>query len=257
MLNKKKKVMSKLHARETKPTNEKQLPTAYGENPEDIKFQQRYIFTSDIIDKQYRSYNWNDAKMASLITIDGAMIAGLWTVIQLFGTANAILLALLHFALVFFFISVINCLIHIIPKINSKIGNEDNLRTMIGIRQYTDKDKKDGYVNKIMALNQYEMIKMNCYQITGMCKNNFRSEKIIKTGVKLTIAGVICVGIALNITVIGRYSIHNSNTNILNNSEILTITPSSDSIQPSIDQESTQSQSEIQRYNSMENRTIP
>jgi hypothetical protein len=253
MPRKKKKVLSKLPVSETQQTKEKQSLAICNENIEDDKFQQKYILTSDIIDKQYRSYNWNDSKMASLITIDGAMIAGVWTVIQLFGPTNVISLTLLLLALVSFFLSVVNCLLHVIPKINSKIGNENNLRTMVGIRPYTDKSRKDEYVNKIMSLNQYDIIKMNCYQITGMCKNNFRSEKLIKTGVILTIVGVICVGISLNIMAIDRYFKHKSNTYTPNNSKTSTII-FSDSIQPIIDQESIQLQSEIQQYNSTENR---
>ena len=44
----------------------------------------RLSFASDIIDKQYRSYIWNDGKVQALVRIDAALIAGLLVVLQVF-----------------------------------------------------------------------------------------------------------------------------------------------------------------------------
>ena len=88
-------------------------------------------------------------------------------------------------------VSLIVSLIHIIPKINSKIGNELNLRTIVGISPYTKTQTKDDYLTKMCEADIHEMIKQNCYQIVGMCKNNLRSETFIRAAVILTIIGIV------------------------------------------------------------------
>ena len=86
---------------------------------------------------------------------------------------------------------------HAIPKIHSGIGNEDNLRTMVGITRL----EKDKYHEKITELDLGDMVRMNCWQISGMCKNNLRSHKLISRGVRLTISGVVAIAIALPIII--------------------------------------------------------
>ena len=47
-----------------------------------------YEHTLSIIDKQYRSYTWNDSKVQSLITIDAALFAGTLVIRQIFGNMS-------------------------------------------------------------------------------------------------------------------------------------------------------------------------
>ena len=149
-----------------------------------------YEHTLSIIDKQYRSYTWNDSKVQSLITIDAALFAGTLVIRQIFGNMNVIATTFLICAMAAQIVSLIVSLIHIIPKINSKIGNELNLRTIVGISPYTKTQTKDDYLTKMCEADIHEMIKQNCYQIVGMCKNNLRSETFIRAAVILTI---ICI----------------------------------------------------------------
>lgn len=150
-----------------------------------------YEHTLSIIDKQYRSYTWNDSKVQSLITIDAALFAGTLVIRQIFGNMNVIATTFLICAMAAQIVSLIVSLIHIIPKINSKIGNELNLRTIVGISPYTKTQTKDDYLTKMCEADIHEMIKQNCYQIVGMCKNNLRSETFIRAAVILTIIGIV------------------------------------------------------------------
>ena len=87
------------------------------------------------------------------------------------------------------------CLVHAVPRIDSGIGNQWNLRTMVGISRL---DKED-YHLKMSHLSLSEMLEMNCWQIAGMCRNNMRSRRLIRSGVRLTVAGVLLFVVALSV----------------------------------------------------------
>ena len=144
-------------------------------------------FTYDIVDKQYRSYVWNDGKIQALVTIDTALIAGLLLIFQSnWKIANLFFVITLLLSFLFLVISFIICLVHAIPKIHSGIGQSDNLRTMVGISQI-DKYK---YHKEMLRVDLTEILRMNCWQISGMCRNNLRSHKLIWYGALNTIIGV-------------------------------------------------------------------
>lgn len=161
-------------------------------------------WTYDIGDKQYRSYSWNDAKVQCLLTVDAALIAGLLFVIQLVDGVGAIKIEgapLLFYALSFLLLSIslIYCLLHSIPKLNSKIGNEGNLRTIIGINRFTTIEQTIGknnfvarekYYESVVGLGIEDLLKMNVTQIAGMSKNNNTSHRIIRGGVIFTIISI-------------------------------------------------------------------
>lgn len=170
-------------------------------------------YTNDIIDKQYRSYTWNDTKVQALITIDTALIAGILLIFQIYSSIYGLVLYIFGFSFGLLIISSLICLYHSIPQINSKIGNEDNLRTMVGIKNYT----KEEYHTRILKLNLKTMVKMNCNQISGMCKNNMRSYNLIKRGAYLTIIGVILIAIAISMLVYTKSKTYNPSS--INSSE--------------------------------------
>lgn len=167
---------------------------------------QVFDFTVDIIDKQYRSYLWNDGKVQALVTIDTALIAGILLILQTYKSVSLLALILLGISFIVLLSSFLICLVHAIPRMNSGIGNENNLRTMVGITQY----EKEEYHRQIISSDLSNMVRMNCNQISGMCKNNLRSHSLIRAGVQLTIAGVIIIGIALPIIILPGW--HNANT---------------------------------------------
>ncbi len=154
-------------------------------------------FTNDIIDKQYRSYVWNDGKVQALVTIDTGLIAGLLLIVQIFTHIEIISWCLLALSFILLLVSFLVCLVHAVPRIHSGIGNQENLRTMVGITRFS----KEEYHTRVAATNLPEIVRMNCWQIAGMCKNNLRSHKLIRFGAGLTIAGVIALGMALPIIV--------------------------------------------------------
>lgn len=179
-----------------------------------------FEWTLDIGDKQYRAYDWNDNKVQCLLTVDAALMAGVIFVLQLLGDnsikISSISLGIFALSFLFLVISLIVCLIHSIPILNSKLGDGHNLRTIVGIesfaryeaffnqtknheRRYNATNK---YYESLSNLNLLDMVHMNAWQIVGMSRNNVTSNKYIRKGVISTILGVITLMIGVGVMAI-------------------------------------------------------
>ena len=184
-------------------------------------------------DKQYFLYSWNDAKVSGLITVDAALMAGILFVLQLLdfsslssqtatqavGQASQTItqgtglylgifpLLLFATSFVLLSLSIIFCLVHTIPKLNSKMGNGHNLKTMIGINRYRLMQNMLGgkkhfsaeaeYFKNVQNFTEDDLLEMNVLQIMGMNTNNIKSHKIIRKGVITTIISIIVIIIAI------------------------------------------------------------
>lgn len=168
-----------------------------------------YEWTLDIGDKQYRAYDWNDNKVQCLLTVDAALLAGILFVLQLIGDdglqiSNAVWV-LFAISFVFLVVSILVCLIHSIPILNSKLGDGHNLRTIVGIESYARYEHffnrknihekryraTEKYYQSLSNLTKLEMLHMNAWQIVGMSRNNVTSNYYIRRGVISTIIGVV------------------------------------------------------------------
>lgn len=179
-----------------------------------------FYWTLDIGDKQYRAYDWNDNKVQCLLTVDAALMAGVIFVLQLLGNnsikISSISLGIFALSFLFLVISLIVCLIHSIPILNSKLGDGHNLRTIVGIesfaryeaffnqtknheRRYRATNK---YYESLSNLNLLDMVHMNAWQIVGMSRNNVTSNRYIHKGVISTILGVITLMIGVGMMAI-------------------------------------------------------
>jgi len=160
--------------------------------------EQLLAFTYDILDKQFRTYIWNESKSNALVTIDAAMIAGILLFFQIFDNISVIVLVLMGVSFLLFILSFIICLIHAIPRIDAKIGNNDNPRTIVCIKKFT----RTEYHDQIKELTLNQMIEYTCYQISGMTQNNLKGQRLIRKGIYLTISGVVCLTTLLTVYVL-------------------------------------------------------
>ena len=156
-------------------------------------------------DKQYFLYSWNDSKVQGLIAVDGALMAGILFILQLLdGAQNLTLsvptLVLYSISFVLLACSIVFCLIHTIPKLNSKMGHGHNLKTMIGINRFVKMQNLLGgknyfraeqfYYENVKVLEPKDLFEMNIYQIVGMNTNNIKSHRIIRKAVIATIISI-------------------------------------------------------------------
>jgi len=162
-------------------------------------------------DKQYFLYSWNDTKVQGLLTVDGALMAGILFILQLLDSATKLKLTaipLVIYAVSFLLLacSIVYCLIHTIPKLNSKMGHGHNLKTMIGINRFVVMQRMLGgkkhfnaethYFENVRVLSVDDLLESNVFQILGMNTNNIKSHAIIRKGVIATIISVIAMILA-------------------------------------------------------------
>lgn len=162
-------------------------------------------------DKQYFLYSWNDSKVQGLIAVDGALMAGILFILQLLDGAQNLTLSvssLVLYAISFVLLacSILFCLGHTIPKLNSKMGHGHNLKTMIGINRFVKTQNLLGgkkyfraeqfYLENVKVLELKDLLEMNIYQIVGMNTNNIKSHRIIRKAVISTIISITSLIIA-------------------------------------------------------------
>lgn len=161
--------------------------------------------SSDLVSKQYKLYTWNDAKTDGLILTNSLLFAAVGFLFTecLKDTLAILLLAL---AVLLLASSLGMCLVHVKPRISSgKSGSGPNLRSLRGISSYK---KWEDYQAAFMQMTPSANLKDTIRQIYGMADNNMRSEKIIKTGVKLTVWGVVMIVLAIYVSVAAARGYH-------------------------------------------------
>jgi|GEM_PF-7074039 len=159
----------------------------------------------DRLDKQYRLYPWNDAKTQGLITTNSVLFAviGFLYTNCLQDTLATVLLLL---GTIFVGLSLVVCLIHVIPRISSgKTGNEPNTRSLRGIGLYkTFEDYREAFLLTTKTSDLADTVR----QIYGMANNNLRSARIIKRGVQFTLCGIALILCALYASALGARGHH-------------------------------------------------
>jgi hypothetical protein len=155
-----------------------------------------YDFTLTILDKKYDLYNWTEMKINTLISVNGILIGGSLVLASRsevdFGTAPTDYL-LIGTPLAVLILSLVLCLMHIVPQMDSGIGNQGfrNLRQVAGTQLYSPHE----YLDALSRLTLRDMIIQNSNQIKGMNAIIMRNQRILRRAVTATIGGVFLLTI--------------------------------------------------------------
>ncbi len=145
---------------------------------------------SDVLDKQYRLYSWNDMKTQALITTNSVLFAAVGFLFKEC-LRDTVAMVLLGMAVLFLGSSLMICLIQVIPRLSSgRSGSEPNTRSLRGITLF--KTFQD-YCTAFRSSTRDTIITDTLRQVYGMANNNRRSMKITKAGVILTLFGVVMI----------------------------------------------------------------
>jgi hypothetical protein len=152
-----------------------------------------HALTTDILDKQYRLYSWNDSKSLSLITTNSVLLAAIGFLFKECIPDLFALLAIL-IALVFVACSLYFSLKQVIPQGSSgKSGTGPNVRAL---RSITEFKKWEDYHSKLLSMDENEAFECAARQVYGMALNNDASRRTTTRGVKLTFAGIVLILVA-------------------------------------------------------------
>ena len=153
---------------------------------------EKITYTSHIIDTHFQTFNWLDVKMQALLVIAAASLAaGTFAIKDLPGLSiyESVIIVIACCLLI---IGMIISLIHLVPILDSGVGNITNPRVAIVIANMKD---KESYTRIMLNLNKEEMLQYNCHQIFGLAT-------ICKIGQKHLRKAIIFIGLGLSIIAI-------------------------------------------------------
>ncbi|MFB9149504.1 hypothetical protein [Roseovarius ramblicola] len=133
-------------------------------------------FTYHIIDTHFSTFSYTDTKLQALLTISSLFLAGGTFVMRSFDIQSGAPLILGVIAAALLIVSIMLCVWHVTPKMNSGIGNEINPRSAIG----TSNRSKEEYQKIIFGLTKEEMLQHNCNQISGLSRINTQGAAVLK-----------------------------------------------------------------------------
>jgi hypothetical protein len=154
-------------------------------------------YSLGLVENKYSLYVWCEEKIGQLIAVDGLLLGGLLVLLNTSGTLLGGSLLLFCCATVFLSFSLVLSLGHAIPKMNSGIGNEVNLRTVIG----TEALKTEEYYKNLVGLSIEDMIWLNVCQLKGMNKIIMANRNAIRRAAIMTALGLIqLLGFLVSVT---------------------------------------------------------
>ncbi|WP_428150916.1 hypothetical protein [Brevundimonas sp.] len=159
---------------------------------------ERIPWLNDMIDKQYRLYAWNDARVQVLATINGLLITAL-TFLFKDGPRTTFSLACLVTALIALCAGLLICLWFLRDFPNSRRSQapgSPNVRSLNGITAYAD---WEAYETALLTMSAERYFKDSARQIYGMAINNVRCHATMRQGSILTMLGaiILVIGAAL------------------------------------------------------------
>lgn len=153
---------------------------------------EKIAYTSHIIDTHFQTFNWLDVKMQALLAIAVASLAAATFLIKDLSGLSVYESVIIVTACVLLAIGMIISLFHLVPILNSGVGNITNPRVAIAITKMKD---KESYTKIMSNLTKEEMLQYNCHQIFGLAT-------ICKIGQKHLRRAIIFIGLGLSIIAI-------------------------------------------------------
>lgn len=153
----------------------------------DVKNEDRVEYLTGILDLEFEVLHVNQARANTVIAINAGLIAAVVWIFQSYIGSNKIVISLLLGAMLLCVFSLFMGLCFTFPRIDSKIGNGNNLRGIVGICKLN----KEEYYLRIKDLSYEEMLKQLSFQISGMARNNKRDIRCLVCGIMLLMVAIV------------------------------------------------------------------
>jgi hypothetical protein len=145
-------------------------------------------YAQELVSKQYDLYQWCETKVQSLVTVNGLLLGGFFLLIDRFALVGRGERALAFSTAGILAMSLLLALHHLIPRLDSRVGNTDNPRSVIGIKAFKN---KDAFYQRFVQLDYDLMLQYTTNQLYGMNLNIVRNDRVIRRAVYLTMLGVL------------------------------------------------------------------
>jgi hypothetical protein len=161
---------------------------------------------TDILDKQYRLYSWNDSKSLTLITTNSVLLAGIGFIFKEC-LADSFALLTIALALILVGTSLFVSLRQVNPQGSSgkTKGKRPNIRALSGIATFKS---WESYEKALYESDEGQVFTDTVRQVYGMAYNNDISRKTIARGVWLTRAGILLIWLSVVGVVLSARDIH-------------------------------------------------
>ena len=90
-------------------------------------------YAQELVGKQYELYQWCETKIQSLVTVNGLLLGGFFLLLDKYPLVGGGERALAMGTAAILAASLLLALHHLIPRLDSRVGNTDNPRSVIGI----------------------------------------------------------------------------------------------------------------------------
>lgn len=145
-------------------------------------------YTRHIIETHFQTFNWLDVKMQALLAIAAASMAVMTFAVKDLDNSSVIGEWLLYIAGIFLFAGMVVALKHLIPTMDSGVGNNTNPKVALSISNIKH---KEAYSNIINGLSKKDMLNYNCYQIYGLAKICMSGQRHIRIATLLVGTGLL------------------------------------------------------------------
>lgn len=169
--------------------------------------------TQHIIDTHFHTFNWLDVKMQGLLAIAAASLAAATFVIKNLHNINFYEITFIVLASILLIIGMVISLLHLMPIMDAGVGNITNPRVAAGIAKI---DKED-YHSLVSNLKKGDMVKYNCYQISGLARICILGQRRLRNAIIFIASGLIVI--AATVSLWGLRSIVNDDLPNQNSSQ--------------------------------------
>jgi len=147
----------------------------------------RIPWLNELIDKEYRLYSWNDARVQTLATINGLLIAALSFLFR-DGSKNYPSLLFLSASMLLLCAGLGVCLwfLRRFPHSNKTTEDNPNVRSLRGISSH---ENWKHYEEVLRTMPAEQFFQDSARQIFGMAHNNLVFHRMMERGAWLTLVG--------------------------------------------------------------------
>lgn len=165
----------------------------------------RVAFLASLLERKYALYDWTETKIASLIALDGLLLAAAFVLLDSRGgkrlptfrgdlSETTVSPALMLLSVMPLLVSLLICLWHITPTMNSRSTAKPELPRALGsVQGLALHGSRDAFRSKVARLTSEDIIWSQTAQIWGMNVNILKNTRAVRAAVWCSTLGTLAL----------------------------------------------------------------